>query len=81
MTTVEWSEMAVPLPRRPKSELEKVAYVTITSHAHLFAIKITININVFQFLFSLFEQSLWQLPAMPLANVAIQLGKNRQVCD
>ena len=54
MTTAEWSETAVPLPRPPKSELENpVANVTIASHAHLFDIKTPINIDVFQSLLSL----------------------------
>jgi hypothetical protein len=53
MTTAEWSETAVPLPRSPKSELENpVANVTIASHAHLFNVQTPININIFQSLLS-----------------------------
>ena len=53
MTTAEWSETAVPLPRPPKAELENpVVNVTIASHAHLFNVKTPINLNVFQSLLS-----------------------------
>ena len=53
MTTAEWSETAIPLPRPPNLELENtIANDTIISHAHLFDVKTPINIDVFQTLLS-----------------------------
>jgi len=53
MTTAEWSEIAVPLPRPPKAELENpVSNSTLNSHPHLFAVKTPINIPIFQTLLS-----------------------------
>jgi len=53
MTTAEWSETAVPLPRPPKSELENpITTVTIASHAHLFDVKTPIDVDVFESILS-----------------------------
>ena len=53
MTTAEWSEITVPLPRPPKAELENtISNSTLNSHPHLFAVNTPINIPLFQTLLS-----------------------------
>jgi len=53
MTTAEWSEIAVPLPRPPKAELEnEISNSTLNSHPHLFVVKTPINIPLLQTLLS-----------------------------